>query len=94
VAAIYKEYKKLNDLEAFEGVDPELLKLEVKKALNVICTVKEKCTGKIKGTSAADGRKHCGYVSKEESSSPTLFLESPTCHYPYRRSRGQGHRYL
>ncbi len=31
MAAIYKEYKRLNDLEVFEGVDPELLKLEVKK---------------------------------------------------------------
>jgi len=55
VAAIYKEYKQLNDLEVFEGVDPDTLKLEVKKkALNVIHTIKEKRTRKTKGRSG-----HC-----------------------------------
>ena len=41
VAAIYKEYKQLNDLKVFKGVDPDTLELEVKKkALNVINTIK------------------------------------------------------
>ena len=77
VAAIYKEYKQLNDLEVFKGVDPDTLTFEVKKAaLNIINTIKEKRTGKIKGRSVADGRKQRGYVTKEESSSPTLSLEA------------------
>ena len=77
MAVIYKEYKQLNDLEVFEGADPDTLELVVKKkALNVINTIKEKRTGKIKGRSIADGRKQRGYVSKEESSSPTLTLEA------------------
>ena len=31
VAAIYKKYKQLNDLEVFEGVDFDTLKLELQK---------------------------------------------------------------
>ena len=39
VAEIYKEYKQLNDLEVLKGIDPNTLKLVVKKkALNVINT--------------------------------------------------------
>ena len=38
--------------------------------------IKEKRCGKIKGRTCADGRPQKAYTLKEDSSSPTIFLES------------------
>ena len=46
------------------------------KALNLITMVKQKRCGKIKGRACADGRKERRYITKEESTSPTIHLES------------------
>ena len=45
-------------------------------ALNLIKIVKEKRCGKIKGRAVADGRKQRKYIKKEDSTSPTIYLQS------------------
>ena len=75
IDALYKEYKQFFDLDVFEGIDPNTLTEEQKqRALDTINTIKQKRCGKVKGRTVGDGRKQRGYVSKEESSSPTPSL--------------------
>ena len=45
-------------------------------AINLITLIKEKMCIKIKSRSCADGRKQRKYISKEESASPTVQMES------------------
>ena len=49
---------------------------EIKCALQYLMSLKEKCSGKIKGRGCADGRKQRLYKGKDETSSPTVFIES------------------
>jgi hypothetical protein len=53
-----------------------LTKEERHNALQYLMYLKKKRSGKIKGRGCADGRKQCVYKSKEESSSPTVAIES------------------
>jgi hypothetical protein len=78
VDAILKDVLQLNDREVIEPVDPnKLIHSEDKKyyALSHLMFLKEKCCGKIKGRGCADGRKQHMYITKEDSSFPTVSLE-------------------
>ena len=75
VAAMLKEYKQLDDLLVIGAVTPESLsKQERRRALRAINLIKLKRCGKVKGRTCADGSIQRGYISKEDSSSPTISL--------------------
>ena len=77
VAAMFKEYRQLNDLEVFGPVNPDTLTKDEKRlALRAINLIKEKRCGKIKGRTVADGRPTRKYIPREEAASPTIALES------------------
>ena len=77
VAALFKEYKQLNDMAVVGKVKYEDLSDEDKKrALRAINLIKEKRDGKIKGRTCADGSKHRRFVPREDASSATLAVES------------------
>ena len=54
----------------------ELTSKQKSEALNLITMVKQKRCGTIKGRACADGRKQRRYITKEQSTSPTVHLES------------------
>ena len=75
--ALLFELTQLDEKETFRPLlASSMTKEERKMALNLLTIIKEKRCGKIKGRVVADGRKQKMYVSKEESSSPTIQLES------------------
>ena len=77
VAAMFKEYKQLDDLDVLGILDPDLLTSEQKRnALRAINLIKVKRDGKVKGRTCADGSSQRKYVPREEASSPTILLES------------------
>ena len=77
VDAVLKELKQLHDREVIEPVDATKLTMEDKKnALAYLMFLKEKRTGEIKGRGCADGRKQREHLTKEETSSPTVAIES------------------
>ena len=77
VAAIFKEYKQLDDLKVLGVLDPESLTVEQKrKALRAINLIKLKRCGKVKGRTCADGSGQRKYIPREDAASPTLSLES------------------
>ena len=54
---------------------PDEVTADVKeKVMHYLMFLKRKCSGKIKERDVADGRKQKSYVTKEESSSPTVSL--------------------
>jgi hypothetical protein len=64
-------------MSAFKALDATTLsKEEETNARNLLALIKKKRCGKIKGGVVADGRKQRLYVPKEDTSSPTLQLES------------------
>ena len=73
IVAIFKEFKQLHDKGVFKPIHHnELTAAQKRKALREITKIKEKRCGKIKGRTCADGRPQRGYISKDESSSPTI----------------------
>ena len=75
--AIMKELEQLLYRKVMRGRKANTLTKEEKKsALTYLMFLKEKRCGKIKGRGCADGRKQRLYKSKEETSSPTVSLES------------------
>ena len=77
VAAMFKEYKQLDDMKVLGKINPESLSANDKRqALRAINLIKEKRCGKIKGRTCADGRPQRAYTQREDASSPTIFLES------------------
>jgi hypothetical protein len=77
IAAMFKEYKQLNDLKVLGRINVDALSPEQKrKALRAVNLIKEKRCGKIKGRTVADGSVQRKYVPREEASSPTLSLEA------------------
>ena len=77
VEAVLSEYSQLNDKQVFRTrLAKELTAKQKSEALNLITMIKQKRCGKIKGRACADGRKERRYITKEESSSPTIHLES------------------
>ena len=77
IDAVLAEYVKLKDKNVFKTrFASDLTSQQKKDALNLITVVKEKRCGKIKGRAVADGRKQRKYIGKEESTSPTIHLQS------------------
>ena len=77
VAAMFKEYKQLDDMKVLGKIDPLSQTREYKnKALRAINLIKEKRCGKIKGRTCADDRPQRAYIPREEASLPTMHLES------------------
>ena len=77
VNAILKEYTQLNDLDVFKGVHKtDLTPDQLKKVLRMITVIKEKRCGNLKGRACANGRPQRAYIPKEDTSSPTVALES------------------
>lgn len=77
IDAVLSEYAQLKDKNVFKPrFANDLTSQQQKDALNLITVVKEKRCGKIKGRAVADGRKQRKYIGKEESTSPTIHLQS------------------
>ena len=77
VAAMFKEYKQLDDMKVLRRARKIDLTIDNKRrALRAINLIKDKRCGKIKGRTCADGRPQRAYTPREELSSPTIALES------------------
>ena len=77
VEAVLKELKQLHDHLVIEPVNADKMTLKEKQgALAYLMFLKEKRTGEIKGRGCADGRKQRATLTKEETSSPTVAIES------------------
>jgi len=77
IKAVLKEYAQLDDKKIFRPVKASALTIYQKRdALNLVTLIKFKRNGTVKGRACADGRKQRLYVSKDESTSPTVQLES------------------
>ena len=75
--AIVKELKQLHDRKVIKPVDVRnMTSEERKKALAYLMFIKEKRDGSVKARGCADGRKQREHIKKEESSSPTVAIES------------------
>ena len=74
---MFREYTQLHNENVFEPINHSDLTVQNKlDALNAINLIKIKRDGVIKGRTCADGSKQKRYISKEETSSPTVALES------------------
>ena len=72
-----KELKQLHDHLVIEPVNADKMTLKEKQgALAYLMFLKEKRTGEIKGSGCADGHKQRATLTKEETSSPTVAIES------------------
>ena len=77
VNTVLTEYAQLNEKNVFDPVKASSLTKQQKyDALNLLTMIKQKRCGKIKGRACADGRKQRRYISKEDSTSPTVHLEN------------------
>jgi hypothetical protein len=77
IDALFREFAQLNDKSVFEGMDPQSLTPEQKKAaLRAVNVIKEKRCGKIKGRTCADGRKQRQLYEKAETTSPTICTDA------------------
>ena len=75
--AVRAEMKQLHDRKVVIPRDPSKLTEDQRKmVLEYLMFLKEKRSGKIKGRGCADGRKQRSLYSREESTSPTVALES------------------
>jgi hypothetical protein len=76
-AAVMRELVQLHNKDVMEPRAANMLtKEEKRRALKYLMYLKKKRCGRIKGRGCADGRKQRVYKSKEESSSPTVAIES------------------
>ena len=72
-AAVNKEMQQLHDRKVMQPVNQKDLSPSQKKdALGYLMFLKTKRCGTIKGCGCADGRKQQAYITKEESTSPTI----------------------
>lgn len=70
VAAMFKEYKQMDDKSVLGVVDPDALTPEQKKkALKTVNLIKQKRDGKVKGRMCANGAPHRSFVPREEARS-------------------------
>ena len=77
VAAMFKEYKQLDDLKVLGRLNPDLLTPEQKRnALRAVNLIKIKRCGKVKGRTCANGSPQRKYIPREEATSPTLSMEA------------------
>jgi hypothetical protein len=74
--AIISEMKQLDAMDVIEPKKADTLtKAEKKASLEYLMFLKQKRCGRIKGRGCADGRKQRLYMSKEDTSSPTVTTE-------------------
>jgi Reverse transcriptase (RNA-dependent DNA polymerase) len=77
IDAVLQEMKQLHDRKVIAPKhEKELSPEEKRAALQYLMFLSEKRNGTIKGRGCADGRKQRPYTTKEESSSPTVAIES------------------
>ena len=75
--ALLKELNQLHQQEALLPVSREDMSHEEKRrALRYLMFLKEKRDGSIKARGCADGRSQRDYMTKTETSSPTVSLEA------------------
>lgn len=73
IQADLSEFAQLDGKKVVKPLNPATFLLkEENKALRAITLIKEKLCGKLKGRTCADGRKQRPYISKENSTSPTV----------------------
>ena len=72
-AAVKQEMQQLHDCKVMQPVwDKDLSPEQKREALGYLMFLKKKRCGKIKGRGCADGRKQWAYITKEQSTSPTI----------------------
>ena len=75
--AVEKEMRQLHDRDVMKPVYKKSLTHEQRKeALAYLMFLKRKRCGKIKGRGCADGRKQRAYITKEDSTAPTVSTEA------------------
>jgi hypothetical protein len=75
--AVVSEMQQLHDRDVIEPKSADMLTREEKrKALHYLMFLKRKRCGRIKARGCADGRKQRIYKTKEETSAPTVAIES------------------
>ena len=76
-AAVKQEMQQLHDRRVMQPVRrKDLSPAQKREALGYLMFLKKKRCGKIKGRGCADGRKQRAYITKEESTSPTISTEA------------------
>ena len=76
-AAVKQEMQQLHDRKVMQPIRHKDLTPEQKRdALGYLMFLKKKRCGKIKGRGCADGRKQHAYITKEQSTSPTISTEA------------------
>ena len=77
VAAVLKEIKQLHDRMVMDLKNAdEMTTYQKKAALQCLMFLKPKKGGKIKGRGCAEGRKQREYLTKDDTSAPTVATES------------------
>ena len=82
VAAVLKELKQLHNRMVMDPKSSNEMTMSLKKsALQYLMFLKQNRCGKIKGRGCADGRKQREYLTKDDTSAPTVATEAlfPTC---------------
>ena len=76
-AAVKQEMQQLHDRKVMQPIRRKDLTPEQKReALGYLMFLKKKRSGKLKGRGCADGRKQRAYITKEQSTSPTISTEA------------------
>ena len=76
-AAVRKEMQQLHDRKVMQPINcKDLTPAQKREALGYLMFLKKKRSGTIKGRGCADGRKQRAYITKEESTSPTISTEA------------------
>ena len=76
-ATVKQEMQQLHDQRVMQPVRrKDLSPAQKREALGYLMFLKKKRCGKIKGRGCADGRKQRAYITKEESTSPTISTEA------------------
>ena len=76
-AAVKKEMQQLHDRKVMQPINrKDLTPAQKREALGYLMFLKKKRSGTVKGRGCADGRKQRAYITKEESTSPTISTEA------------------
>jgi hypothetical protein len=77
VDALLQEFCQLNNKDVFDPIDVSALTTGQKReALRAVNLIKEKRSGKLKGSTCADGRSQRAHYTKEETTSPTVSTDA------------------
>ena len=76
-ATMKKEIQQLHDRKVMQPINhKDLTPAQKREALGYLMFLKKKWSGTIKGRGCADGCKQRAYITKEESTSPTISTEA------------------